>query len=181
MSAYVVSTRHIDFLVTAYRHMTHRNDGAYFYHDGEPVYVDTNAHEIARALYRENIESVSYRYPRDTFESLPGPNVKPAPIDYQYRPWMLDITPVQVLKAIDGYVYQSCEHPDWDTSMAHSFCESLRRKAIQRLDGYDDAPWTITEQTEQDIRDAIYAKREEIKARTAEAWAEAAADQAEHY
>jgi hypothetical protein len=50
-----------------------------------------------------------------------------------------------VLKAIDCYRYQSCEHPGWASSEAQQFCLALQALAINHLPGYDQAPWDITD------------------------------------
>jgi hypothetical protein len=50
-------------------------------------------------------------------------------------------TPVEVLKAIHHYTYQSCEHPEWWTSEARAFVEALKNDQIHKLPGYNDAPW----------------------------------------
>ena len=48
-----------------------------------------------------------------------------------------------VLKALVAYEYQSCEHEQWSSSQAESFCDALRAVAITTLPGYDAAPWLI--------------------------------------
>jgi hypothetical protein len=57
---------------------------------------------------------------------------------------------VQVLKAIQSYAYQSCEHPEWDGSLAKRFCDWLESAIIGDLPGYDDAEWEfeLPQQTE---------------------------------
>ena len=63
---------------------------------------------------------------------------------YAYqRPQHTDWEPVEILGAINGYEYQACETDDWLTSEAKAFCDRLRKLAISRLPGADDAPWTI--------------------------------------
>jgi hypothetical protein len=53
--------------------------------------------------------------------------------------------PVIVLKAIACLEYQSCEHPDWPTSQARQFCQELRERCIDRLPGYEQAPWGLSD------------------------------------
>ncbi|MER5754385.1 hypothetical protein [Streptomyces sp. NPDC002088] len=91
-----------------------------------------NAGYVGAMLLAENRRSVDHRYAEEEweqpylFQSLPGvPN------------------PVAVLKALDGFEYQACEHPEWETSEAFNFCDSLRRTAIKKLPGYEDAPWEV--------------------------------------
>lgn len=101
-----------------------------------------DADDVGRMLLAENIASVAHRYADDTFDELPGPVRKTRVEDYRYRyPGRFD--PVTLLKAIDCYAYQSCEHPRWAYSKANAFCCALRRRLIARLPGYDAAPWGI--------------------------------------
>ena len=93
------------------------------------------AGQVGAMLMAENRRSVNHRYDETqeeapyVFEKLPG------------RP-----DPIIVLKAISCYEYQSCEHPEWEESEAHAFCEALRHRMIAALPGYDDADaWEITD------------------------------------
>ena len=64
---------------------------------------------------------------------------------YTYRrPEHLDREPVEILGAINGYDYQSCETSDWITSEAKAFCDRLRKLAESHLPNGSDAPWTIS-------------------------------------
>ncbi len=54
-------------------------------------------------------------------------------------------TAVEGLSAIKCYEYQTCEHPEWEQSAAHAFCDALRDLLIGCLPGYEAAPWTWTE------------------------------------
>jgi hypothetical protein len=53
--------------------------------------------------------------------------------------------PVVILKAIACLEYQSCEHPDWATSQARRFCLELRDHCVERLPGYQQAPWALSD------------------------------------
>ena len=106
------------------------------------------ADRVGAMLWSENVRSVCFRYdePEDADE-LPGP-VGFGVLDvagYRFGPgvFLPDVDPVAVLKAIDGYEYQSCEHPGWEASEAHAFCEALRRAAIGCLPGYAEASWEV--------------------------------------
>jgi hypothetical protein len=107
-----------------------------------------NAHELATlyadTLYQENIRSVRTRYPGDTWDSLPGPCIKPLHIIVQHGHfnhvnWALK--PIAILKMCDGLEYQSCETEDWEQTVAYRLLESIRKAAIRTLPGYEDAPW----------------------------------------
>ena len=112
----------------------------YFYHNG-PNYLDhANADEVGNMLMDENIKSVSHRYPDDSLVSLPGP-VSPEWLEvFKYHPLLKVPSPVETLKVVNCYEYQSCEHPTWHDSKAEAFCDNLKSYAIDALDGYNDAP-----------------------------------------
>lgn len=135
MSAWRVSKTHIDVLVTVAIDARHPGSSFYFYHEGEGRYVTREtADEIGRMLWEENFRSVNHRYD----ESEPVP---------EYRFARTEDKPiVEVLKGIDCYEYQSCEHDEWESSAAKRFCDSLRDTLIGKLPGYDAAPWGWEEQ-----------------------------------
>jgi len=98
----------------------------------------------ADTLYQENIRSVRARYPDDTRDELPGPNVKPLHIvvthkHFEHVKWALK--PVAILKMCDGLNYQSCETEDWEQTVAFRLLDGIRHAAISALPGYEDAPW----------------------------------------
>lgn len=94
--------------------------------------TEQTAGQVGAMLLAENRRSVDHRYNEQEWEepylftALPG------------RP-----DPVVVLKAIACYRYQSCEHPGWPSSEAYAFCDALRERAINCLPGYAAAPWEI--------------------------------------
>lgn len=162
MSAYVVSKRHIDALVTAA--LTAQENGLTrcglrWYAPGQAEETDyqrgapwgstcvanaqtrertathDNADHIGRMLLFENMRSVAHRY--DEPLELPVYEYTPP------HPFSPPLTPVEVLKALSGFTYQACEHPGWEGSEAHAFCEELRDAAIRRLPGYEEAEWSI--------------------------------------
>lgn len=53
------------------------------------------------------------------------------------------VDPVEALKLLDSYCYQSCEFKGWPKSDAHGITEAMRRHFIRLLPGYDDAPWSL--------------------------------------
>lgn len=129
MSAFVVDVEHIHMLVDAAVNRKVR------YHHGDEtqwVRADTADH-VGTFLLAENLASVNYRYSED--------GVVPR---YEYRRPAIPATPVEVLKGLDCYIYQSCEHPDWAGSEAKAFCDELQDAAIADLPGYDEAPWRWT-------------------------------------
>lgn len=167
MSAFVVSTDHIDAMISA------GLEGRFelsWYWDGERHCLNRgNADEVGSMLLSENVRSVEYRYSPpgreaiygDGFESgedfnLPGTYVAETIAEgieaisvpqwmtpYSYKQPRRRFSPVEILKAIDCFDYQSCETGDWRETEAYAFCQSLRDDMIGRLPGYSDAAWSI--------------------------------------
>lgn len=133
MSAFIVSTDHIDYLVSAA--LAYGRGGYVNYGD---TYISAqNATDTGAGLIAENTASVQHRYPdRDDL-------AMDTATAYRFRPF-LHVTPVQTLKAIQCYEYQACEHPGWESSNANRFCEQLRNAAIDNLPGYSEADWEVT-------------------------------------
>ncbi len=157
MSAFVVSNSHIHLLVHtamygptdarrtwhtfSYYHRTPNepagNSGTQ--HTIRPGDFDA-ADKLGQLLLSENVESVHYRYPSD--HDLPAGDYA-ALYRFGSAP---HVSAVDVLVALDGYEYQSCEHPGWRTSEAHSFADALRRAVIGHLPGYYESRcWAIGE------------------------------------
>lgn len=110
MSAFMVSRRHIDYLVTAAvaRELT------------------TNPDETGRMLWRECLASLAYRYPDDGDGGRPGP-VSFRDGDVETYTWTAATTPTPAAlhSLIRCYCYQSCEHPQWEESQACFLMEVL--------------------------------------------------------
>lgn len=147
MSAYLVDREHILYLLTAATSRVIESQGKLsWFHAGQWHDVrcgeSERAAEVANLLWRENMASVSARYPNESSATLPGPgheNFVIVPADFPASFKAIDA--VQVIKSCDCYEYQSCEHGDWKTSEAHAFIAALRSAAWHALPGYDDAEW----------------------------------------
>ncbi len=159
MSAFMVGARHIDALMTAgiellgnswgrLRWLAPATEYAEGTHErGEPwgpnAIEECNkrrreltvftAGRTGAMLLAENRRSVDHRYDEHEEEE-----------PYTYNRFERRLSPVEVLKAIACYEYQSCEHPEWQESEAHAFCEAFRHAMIGKLPGYDEAAWEIT-------------------------------------
>lgn len=108
------------------------------------------ADEVGRMLWGECARSVMYRYP-DIADGgdWPGPadfeTEQVMGYTFQRLPGVVD--PVVVLKALSCYEYQSCEHPEWRSSEAWQFCNALRDAMVDKLPGYEKAPWGIDDRS----------------------------------
>jgi len=109
-------------------------------------------------LLDENVRSVSYRYSNTPITNLPGKTDAEYLLPFVFHPILRVPKPVEILKMLDCYEYQSCEHPGWEHSEAKVFCNALRHRAIRLLPGYDEAPWEWTD------RSIVHQKKEVKKA-----------------
>lgn len=125
MSAWVVTPAHIDVLVKG---MIEKK-----------VIAAEDADECGRDLYAECVKSVSYRYPDDSFDELPGLIEKIPVAEYRYvEPSdKLVLTDQHYRAAARCYRYQSCEHPGWESSAAHDSNEHLIARSGGERDGSD--------------------------------------------
>jgi hypothetical protein len=126
MSAFIVSDYHINALVNwaCLKTVT-------YYHDGEHHSIAQHPLATGIILAMQNTASVNARY-GDTDES-----------DYIYERFAPEITPLQVLKAVNCLTYQSCETRDWPMTQAFAICEAIKDEAIRSLPGYNEADWEL--------------------------------------
>lgn len=148
MSAFVVNEEHVKQLALAWGQWDRWNRRT-------PEAMT----ETAQELMRENLRSVRYRYPDS--DELPGPIQTPEADTIVVR-GLCKITPVMALKMADCLEYQSCETPDWKETAACKLLNAIRHLAINRLPGFEDAPW---EYRPEDIARKEQEAREAAKAR----------------
>lgn len=132
MSAFIVSTKHIHALVQLSRDC--QLDCLLGYHG------DLSCDELGALLLRENIASVQHRYPQDSRAGDGHPSEADV---YRFVRPSNPITPVEGIKLIQCYQYQSCEHDAWERSRAGRICVALLDALISRLPGYEDAEWAL--------------------------------------
>jgi hypothetical protein len=136
MSAFIVTDTHINALVRyASRHKlsVFFNRQLGFPFGKEQLKVYDNEQAIAQILLDENVKSVNYRY-RDN-EVMTITYDHGAPI----------LSAIQAIKAAQCLKYQSCEHDDFEDSIAFKLIEAIISDAIPRLEGYESASWAIAD------------------------------------
>ena len=136
MSAFVVDKAHINAMIDAGLSVTYRP--MHWYPEGKQgssSLTEINASEVGQMLLEECITSVEYRYEDSELTDLPGRSDAEYIVPFQYKRFANPPTPVEILKIISCYEYQSFEHPGWKTSEAHDFCRVLRLCTINRLPG----------------------------------------------
>ena len=131
MSAFIVSNEHISAMIQVAPER-YPGDGAWYYWNEARHPISGNHQVLGQKLVDENYRSVCYYLGVEIVSS----EFKSTPVSHDY-------TPVEIIKAIDCYCYQSCEAPNWDQSEAYAIVDTLRNRAIGRLPGYDEAAWII--------------------------------------
>lgn len=165
MSAYLVSEQHIDLIVAfastpraryagdagprlplpprAYGldFGSHNANPCGFWGEALPSEFSpcTHRNQLGQGLWRANWDSLEARY-RDRAGDLFGNGAELAL--YRAKP-VARIDVVNVLKQLDCFDYQACEVSDYAGSWAAEVTRILRKEAIRRLPGYDDAPWGV--------------------------------------
>ena len=147
VSAFIEDKEHMDVLVRAADHASVRNRHPMSWFEGDTRHslTDYTSDELGQVLTDWNVRSVSWRYPDCKLSELPGQIDHWWTEPYKFAIPTREHSEVQVLKAIDGYEYQACEHPDWEQSNAYAFLNALRREFIRLLPGYDEGDgWAIS-------------------------------------
>lgn len=125
MSAFLVSERHINTLVTwAARYKV----------------STVNRAKLADMLVAANLDSLGDRYTECQAEAELAAS-------YRFHPTRLPRA-TQIVKACDCYDYQACEVMDYDATLAARFVDNIRNRAIamggkQSGPDYDRCAWEI--------------------------------------
>jgi hypothetical protein len=140
MSAFVVSTTHIDTIVSA------AIDLELFAARMDHGALERVCHETARAfgkmLLAENVCSVVHRYRLiSSIEAFDAAELVET-YEFRYRPC---VRAGVAAKALDCFDYQSCETDTYETSLAYAFTCRMARALNKHLNGYEAAPWSIDE------------------------------------
>jgi len=138
MSVFVVSDRHIDALLSFAR-----AKNVTVYHGGTLklcALADTAL--MGEILLDANWRSYTTYYPRERKPDARPDQFQPNDVrGYQYREPKAEFHPVHVLKGIRCLRYQ-LGAIDPETIAARILTE-IERAAVESLDGYDQAPWSI--------------------------------------
>jgi hypothetical protein len=131
MSAYVVSDKHIDALLTFADRPRYQAPDYYYRGDKRVTFYD-NLDAIGQALLNQNYASVNHRYQELN-----------TPPEYRYTRFNRILSPVEAIKACDCYKYQACENEGHEKTEAWTIIEHIRERAIDELPGMDKAAWGI--------------------------------------
>jgi len=126
MSAFICTDYHINALVN-WASLA----GVTYYTGFERRSVRFREEAVTTLLAEANMAGVNERYDENNVST------------HTYESFAPDITPVQVLKAVDCLDYQCCEWAHWEDSNARRVVEAIRDEAIRKLPGYDAAEWEL--------------------------------------
>jgi hypothetical protein len=138
MSAFVVSTAHIDTIVSAAIDLelfaAHTDHGTL-----ERVCPET-ASAFGKMLLAENVRSVVHRY--HLTGSAEAFDYAELVETYEFRYYPC-VPAGAAAKALDCFDYQSCETDDYEKSLAYAFTCRMAKALNKHLAGYEAAPWGI--------------------------------------
>jgi len=137
MSAYVVSNSTIDSLISTAIEL--KLCAGLITADSCTNVTTENATDFGRMLLRENVRSVAHRYRLAGTEE--GAANDAFVTDYKFSKAHDLNFEGTVAKCIQSLDYQSCETNDWNNTVAHEFLYRLMLKLIERVPGFDAAPW----------------------------------------
>ena len=130
MSAYIVDDDHIHVLIwAASKPIAPPNPTMRWLYDN-PTRVNqiepdgSNRDEIGHMLLDENADSVNHLYRENT-------DVTGCPYQYR-RPQHTEWSIAELLNALDGYTYQSCEHAGWEAQPGQGVLRRTARPAHLR-------------------------------------------------
>jgi hypothetical protein len=138
VSAYMVNRVHLDVLIRAGLVMSRESEVSWYHNGKRHELTLDKANETGWMLARENVRSLRALY------ANPADIIPDWTESYTYANPGYTPTPVEVLKALKCYVYQSCESEDWRDTEACAFIETMTGRAVSMLAGYDKAPWEWT-------------------------------------
>lgn len=133
MSAYIVDNAHINAILNAIAPY-HPGDSATYQWQGRLYHMAGDTQRLGQVLTDENYRSVNYRYQEQTEARR-----------FQHVMLNRSFSPIEIVSLCHGYIYQACEHPEWQESEARAIVRALRERSIRRVEGYADAPWTISD------------------------------------
>lgn len=131
MSSFMVSDRHILFLVAAWARCRR---------DLSVTVLREDMALVATMLKQANHRSIMHLYPDRA--PMPPEFLTFQPAQMPEVPRSFD--PVAVIKAATCLDYQSCDPDGWEQTNAAKLIQSLISDAIARLPGWRDADWAMT-------------------------------------
>lgn len=140
MSAFIVHKAHISAMLRAA--LAHRRDFSWYHNNTCQRLAGSDLDKVGQMLLDQCVASVRYRYPNEKDpDDLPGMINREWQAPFSFHPLGRVPTALEALKLIRCYDYQSCENPEWATSEAKTFCDTLFVCLVAALPGYEEAAW----------------------------------------
>ena len=137
MSAFILSNYHIVYILSSYDYSYTRGIINIYTDDKRVINFNLAEPEgfekAANILLSQNYRSVNSRY---------GKNIFVPKVSWHRIP-LYETEPVQALCACDCYDYQSCETKDYQSTLAFSMVNTIRKCNIHRLPEYSKAKWGL--------------------------------------
>lgn len=138
MSCYIIDKKEMKKIVLAFRKFATAQHTYKVRIPGDEDYSDLSEIEtmsrVGQILVDQNYRSYNYRYE----ETLEPEVFEITGQDLMYVP---RLTPVETLKALASYDYQSSETPDYRETAACKLAEIMHQFAVESLPGYSEAKW----------------------------------------
>jgi len=142
MSAYILNDINIDVLIKSTANILKNTYGYKLYTRFQTfdLWEDSERNALGNILKAQNYASVNYRY-KDNAEYM-AECYQPTP-EYIYRDDVPVLDPIAIIKICNCYDYQSCETPNYESTLPARIIDSIRSHMITNLPGYDSAKWGL--------------------------------------
>lgn len=142
MATFLVSKKHIDYLITVFKKENRENGGVSVWWNGRWHYfMEHSLDEWGQILWQQNMDAVNTHY--NTNETIGERLGSDVDVVYMYQPYYGEINPLKTIKACDFWRYQVAEGAGYEDTFAWAVVDSIREESISNLPGYDDYPWEI--------------------------------------
>jgi len=153
MSAHLCSSDHFDLIVSIVQELTSGPS----YHSMRTLLDDPecraeggNLDGLRQLLINENWKSLAHRYPKDYTEHWGDEYLQATSRSFKSTPeitgWIAARRWGMLIYPVRGYVYQSCQHPTWENSLAFKTCQMINAMVFERATSasadQDEAAWT---------------------------------------
>ena len=178
MSAFVVSSDHIQYLVDAACAYSSAQSGAFTWYwqnrcwclrefdvsdQEELLKPGQSPTTLGQMLWDANLQGVQAAMAHTKecqvedlkFAALCVEQWKLLTFKHTIGGSQVPLSSVQVLKAIGCLDYQCCDHDGWEQSQAHAVLQGLKAEAISRIPGYKVAHWAIAPRAKRRNNDQI--------------------------
>lgn len=141
MSAYMVEDEHIHLMVTYILRTLRYGSTTFYCPPFSSIEVGTVEHMNLMNL--QSIWDCLWQANKDSVESVYGDRmpVEDVPAPFQCLDTIPE--PLQMIKHVHCYIYQSCELDEFYRHKAKAICDGIIDAAVSRMPGYDECAWGL--------------------------------------